>query len=86
MTEEVLESKGYKIGSIKTEYMHCNFNEHIERAKTTMRIEDHDIIQSNSFCYHDSIICMDEEIDEDVEHKMKAGWLKWRLAYGVFCD
>ena len=27
-----------------------------------------------------------KEIDEDVEHRIKAGCLKWRLAFGVLCD
>ena len=43
---EPLESKGYKISRTKTEYMDCNFNGHIERAKTTVRIEDHKVILS----------------------------------------
>ena len=32
------------------------------------------------------IISMDGKIDEDVEHRLKVGWLKWRLASGVLCD
>ncbi|KAF3612549.1 Bifunctional D-cysteine desulfhydrase/1-aminocyclopropane-1-carboxylate deaminase, mitochondrial [Capsicum annuum] len=28
----------------------------------------------------------DGEIDEDVTHRIWAGWLKWRLASGVLCD
>jgi hypothetical protein len=27
-----------------------------------------------------------EDIDEDVSHRIKAGWLKWRQASGVLCD
>ena len=42
--------------------------------------------QSNSFPYVGSIISKDEEIGEDVEHRIKAGWLKWRHTLGVFCD
>jgi hypothetical protein len=26
------------------------------------------------------------EIDEDVNHRIRAGWVKWRQASGVFCD
>jgi hypothetical protein len=26
------------------------------------------------------------DIDEDVSHKIKADWLKWRQASGVLCD
>ena len=51
-----------------------------------MRIEDHDISQSDSLRYFGSIISKDGEIDEDVEHEIKAGLLKWRLASRVLCD
>ena len=40
-------------------------------------IEAHDIPQKDSFHYLDSIINEDGEIDKDVKHKTKAGWLKW---------
>ena len=50
--------------------MDCNFNRHIQRAKTTVRVEVQEIPQRDS--YH-SIISKDGEIDEDVEHRIKAG-------------
>ena len=28
----------------------------------------------------------DGDIDEDVSHRIKAGWMKWRQASGVLCD
>ena len=73
---EALESKGFKISRTKAEYMDCNFVGHMERAETIMRIEDQEIPQSDSFRYFGSIISNDGEIDEDVEHRIKAGWLK----------
>ena len=60
---ETLESKGFKINCTKTEYMDCNFSGHIERAKTTLRIEDHPIPQRDYFRYLGSIISKDREID-----------------------
>ena len=69
---EALESKGFKISRTKAEYMDCDFSGHIERVETTMRIEDHEIPQSDSFRYLGSIMSEDQEIDEDVEHKIKA--------------
>ena len=41
-----------------------------------MRIEDNEIPQSDSFRCLGSIISKDEEVDEDVEHRIKVGWLK----------
>ena len=51
--------------------MVCNFNKHTERAETTVRLKDHEILQSDSFRYLGSIISKDGEIDEDVEHRIK---------------
>ena len=53
--------------------MVCYFSGHIERAETTVRIEDHEIPQSDSFHYLGSIISRDGEIDDDVEHRIKVG-------------
>ena len=33
-----------------------------------------------------SIIQKDGEIDGDVNHRIQAGWLKWRVATAVLCD
>ena len=66
--------------------MDCNFSGHIQGAETTMRIKDQEIPQRDSLCYLGSIISKDGEIDEDVEHRIKVRWLKWRLASGVLCD
>nr|XP_009803440.1 PREDICTED: uncharacterized protein LOC104248812 [Nicotiana sylvestris] len=39
-----------------------------------------------SFKYLRSIIQGNGEIDEDVAHHIRAGWMKWRLAFCVLCD
>ncbi|KAF3670237.1 F-box protein PP2-A15 [Capsicum annuum] len=36
--------------------------------------------------YLGSVIQSDGEIDEDVSHRIGAGWMKWKLASGVLCD
>ena len=51
-----------------------------------MRNEALEIPQRDSFHYLDPIISKDGKVDEDVKHKVKAGWLKLRHSYGVFCD
>ena len=51
-----------------------------------MRIEAREIPQIDSFSYVGSITSKDGEIDEDVKHKIKAGWLKWRLASRMLRD
>ena len=66
--------------------MVCNFSGHIERAITTMIIKDHEIQQNDSFYYPGSIISNDREIDEDVKHRINAGWLKWKLLLEFFLN
>jgi hypothetical protein len=37
------------------------------------------------FRYLESMLQKNGDIDEDVSHRIKAGWLKWRQASGVLC-
>jgi hypothetical protein len=32
------------------------------------------------------VLRKDDVIDEDVRHRISAGWLKWRQASGILCD
>jgi hypothetical protein len=38
------------------------------------------------FRYLGSMLQKDENIDEDLSHRIKVGWLKWRQASSVLCD
>ena len=38
------------------------------------------------FKYLGSVIRQDGEIDDDVNHRIQAGWCKWRKTTGVLCD
>ena len=40
----------------------------------------------NYYQYLGSIVQNDGEIEADVNHRIQAGWLKWRKASGVLCD
>ncbi|XP_026396390.1 uncharacterized protein LOC113291024 [Papaver somniferum] len=42
--------------------------------------------KKESFRYLGSMIQSNEDIDEDIRHKINSGWAKWRLATGVLCD
>jgi hypothetical protein len=41
---------------------------------------------NDTFRYLGSMLQSDEEIDEDVSHRIRAGWVKWRQTSGVLCD
>jgi hypothetical protein len=42
--------------------------------------------KKDTFRYLGSMLQRDSDIDEDVSHRIKAGWMKWRQASGVLCD
>ena len=80
-----LESKGFRLSRTKTEYMSCDFS--------TSGHEDGDVSLSgqvvpkkDTFRYLGSMLQKDGDIDEDVRHRIAAGWLKWRQASGILCD
>ena len=83
---ETLEPKGFKINHTKTQYMDCNFSRQLQKAETTVRTKTQEIPQRDSFYYIGLIISKDGEIDENVKHRIKVGWLKWRLASGLLCE
>jgi hypothetical protein len=82
---QTLESKGFRLSRSKTEYMKCDFSD--------ARSEDEDVIldgqtvpKKDTFRYLGSILQSNGEIDEDVSHRIRAGWVKWRQASGILCD
>jgi len=49
-------------------------------------LDGQEISMSSHFKYLGSIIQKDGEINSDVNHRIQAGWLKWRSATGVLRD
>ncbi|XP_057543859.1 uncharacterized protein LOC130823249 [Amaranthus tricolor] len=48
---------------------------------------DRTVVKSTTkYKYLGSVIQRDGEIDGDANHRIQAGWLKWRAATGVLCD
>ena len=69
-----LESKGVRLSRTKTEYMMCGFS--------TTRCEEEEVSldgqvvpQKDTFRYLWSMLQEDGGIDEDVNHRIKAGWM-----------
>jgi hypothetical protein len=44
------------------------------------------VAKKETFHYLGSMLQKDGDIDEDVRHRISAGWLKWRQASGILCD
>ncbi|XP_060182503.1 uncharacterized protein LOC132612201, partial [Lycium barbarum] len=83
---QTLESKGFKLSRTKTEYLECKFSDIVHEADVEVRLGTQVIQKKDSFKYLGSIIQRNGEIDDDVTHRIGAGWMKWRLASGVLCD
>jgi hypothetical protein len=43
------------------------------------------VSKKGTFCYLGLMLQKDGDVDEDVSHRIKAGWLKWRQAFDVLC-
>ena len=44
------------------------------------------VAHKDTFRYLGSMLQKDDNIDEDVRHRISAGWLKWRQTSSVLCD
>ena len=42
--------------------------------------------KKDTFWYLGSMLKRDGDIDADVSHRIKAGWIKWRQASGILYD
>jgi hypothetical protein len=51
-----------------------------------VRLDGQVVHKKDTFRYLRSILQKDGDIDEDLSHRIKAGWLKWRQVSGVLCD
>nr|XP_009802969.1 PREDICTED: uncharacterized protein LOC104248423 [Nicotiana sylvestris] len=83
---QTLESKGFKLSSSKTEYLECKFSEERHEEEVEVKIDTQVIPTRDSFKYIWSIIQGNREIDKDVAHYTRRGWMSWRLASEVLCD
>nr|XP_016501808.1 PREDICTED: uncharacterized protein LOC107820102 [Nicotiana tabacum] len=83
---QTLESKGFKLSRSKTEYLECKFSQERHEEEVEVNIDTQVIPTRDSFKYLGCIIQGNEEIDEDVTHRIRVGWMRWKLASGILCD
>jgi hypothetical protein len=84
---QTLESKGFRLSRTKTEYMRCGFStttHHEEEEEVSL--DGQVVPRKDTFRYLGSMLQKDGGIDEDVNHRIKARWMKWRQASGILCD
>ena len=78
--------KGLRISCTKTEYLRCDFSGTSPVDESVVSIDEAVVKSTTTYKYLGSIIQRDGEIDGDVNHRIHAGWLKWRAATAVLCD
>jgi hypothetical protein len=77
-----LESKGFRLSRTKTEYMMCDFSA-TRREGGGVSLNGQVVAQKDTFGYLGSMLQKDGDIDEDVRHRISAGWLKWRQVSSI---
>nr|GEU78428.1 retrovirus-related Pol polyprotein LINE-1 [Tanacetum cinerariifolium] len=51
-----------------------------------IRIRDQILQPKESFRYLGSVLHRSGRIVDDVAHRIRAGWMKWKAASGILCD
>jgi hypothetical protein len=69
----------------KTEYMKCDFSATTQEERD-VRLDGQVVPKKDTFRYLGLMLQKDGDIDEDLSHRIKAGWLKWRQDSSVLCD
>jgi hypothetical protein len=80
-----LEAKCFRLSRSKTEYIKCDFSA-ITQEEGDVRLDGQVVLKKDTFLYLGSMLQKDEDIDEDLSHRIKASWLKRRQASSVLCD
>jgi hypothetical protein len=75
-----LEAKCFRLSRSKTEYMKCDFSATTQEEED-VRLDDQVVPKKDTFRYLGSMLQKNEDIDEDVSHRIKAGLLKWRQSF-----
>ena len=67
--------------------MRCGFNTtRHEEDEEEVSLDGQVVPKNDTFRYLGSMLQKDGGIDEDVNHHIKAEWMKWRQASGILCD
>jgi hypothetical protein len=58
----------------------------LPHKRRDVRFHGQVVPKKDTFRYLGSMLQKNGDIDEDVSHRIKAGWLKWCQASSVLCD
>jgi hypothetical protein len=65
--------------------MRCDFGT-TAQEEGDVSLEGRVVPRKDTFRYLGSMLQRDGDIDGDVSHRIKAGWMKWCQASGILCD
>lgn len=68
-----LETKGFRLSKTKTEYMRCDID--TTTHEKYVSLEGQVVPRKNTLRYLGSMLQRDQDIDENVSHKIKAGFI-----------
>jgi hypothetical protein len=71
----ILEAKGFRLSRSKIEYMKCDFSA-TRQEDGDIRLDGQVLPKKDIFHYLGSMLQKNGNIDEDVSHRIKVGWLK----------
>jgi hypothetical protein len=72
---QTLESKGFRLSRTKTEYMRCQFSgKNLDDGDVSL--DGRVVPMNDTFRYLGLMLQSEGEIDEDVIHRIRAGWVK----------
>jgi hypothetical protein len=73
---QTLESEGFRLSRTKTEYMRCDFSG-VGCEDKEVSLEGQIVPKRDTFRYLGLMLQSNGDINEDVCHMIKAGWMKW---------
>jgi hypothetical protein len=85
LTRAELESNDFRLSRTKIEYMRYQFSGG-NSDDGDMSLDGRVVPINDSFWYLGSMLQSDREIDEDVSHRIRVRWVKWRQTSGILCD
>jgi hypothetical protein len=65
--------------------MRCDFGT-TAQEEGDVSLEGQVVPRKDTFRYLGSMLQRDADIDADVSHRIKAGWMKWCQASAILCD
>ena len=80
-----MESRGLRLSRSKSAYLRCGFSG-VESDGGEVTLGGVLIPRVEKFKYLGSIMEEKGDVDEDINHRIRVGWQKWKKASGVLCQ